>query len=428
MKKIVSLMVAMFVLTTFTMVYAENRAGSSSVALTAGGYAFEGNQDYKNNVALGVRGGYNFTENWGTELYFNYVPSEYKDTGADNEVYVAGVEGLYHFMPKSQVVPFLAVGVGAIHYSSGDRRLVPSKITVDYGAGLKVFLTDNIALRADVRHILPLGESGKYGDNPHKIHNDLLATFGLQFAFGGCCDKESETVTHDAPPAPVVYEDVRVEEPPVVDMTTDSDRDGVPDYIDECPGSPASVVVDNKGCPRDSDGDGVLDYQDKCPNTPAGVSVDTQGCPPDSDNDGVVDTIDKCPNTRAGAVVAKDGCVYEKVSTLLKVEFDSGKTVVKKQYHKEMNRVADFMKANPTATATIVGHTDAVGNDMINFKLSQARAESVREYIIKKFGISGSRIRALGYGPHKPIADNRTKEGRQKNRRVVALFETIAKR
>jgi OOP family OmpA-OmpF porin len=428
MKKIVSFIVAMFVLAAFTAVNAENRAGASSVALTAGGYAFEGNQDYKNNVTLGVRGGYNFTENWGTELYFNYVPSEYKDTGADNEVYVAGVEGLYHFMPKSQIVPFLAFGLGAIHYSSGDKRLVPSKVTVGYGGGLKVFLTDNIALRADVRHILPLGESGKYGDNPHKIHNDLLATFGLQFAFGGCCDKASETVAFEEPSAPVAKEAV-VEAPPApVDKVTDSDRDGVPDYLDECPGSPASIVVDKKGCPRDSDGDGIPDYMDKCVNTPKGMSVDARGCAGDSDRDGVADYLDRCPGTPAGAVVSEDGCVYERISTRLKIEFDSGRAVVKRQYHSEMKRVADFMKANPTATATIVGHTDAVGNDMINFKLSQARAESVREYIIKKFGISGSRIRALGYGPHKPIADNRTKEGRQKNRRVIAQFETIAKR
>lgn len=88
----------------------------------------------------------------------------------------------------------------------------------------------------------------------------------------------------------------------------DSDGDGVPDYLDECPGTPRGVTVDRRGCPIDSDGDGVPDYRDRCPGTPSGVAVDEHGCPLDSDGDGVPDYLDECPNTPPGTQVDARGC------------------------------------------------------------------------------------------------------------------------
>jgi OOP family OmpA-OmpF porin len=88
----------------------------------------------------------------------------------------------------------------------------------------------------------------------------------------------------------------------------DSDKDGVPDYLDKCPYTPAGVTVDQNGCPLDTDKDGVLDYLDKCPDTPPGVKVDQNGCPLDTDKDGVPDYLDKCPNTPPGVQVDQNGC------------------------------------------------------------------------------------------------------------------------
>ena len=87
-----------------------------------------------------------------------------------------------------------------------------------------------------------------------------------------------------------------------------SDRDGVYDGLDQCPGTPARAHVNSKGCPADADGDGVLDGLDQCPSTPAGASVDAKGCPADADGDGVLDGLDQCPSTPAGAVVDPAGC------------------------------------------------------------------------------------------------------------------------
>jgi OOP family OmpA-OmpF porin len=192
-----------------------------------------------------------------------------------------------------------------------------------------------------------------------------------------------------------------------------------------CP--PPGVAVDASGRPLDSDQDCVPDYLDKCPNTPAGVDVDQDGCPGcpvDSDND-VIDCLDKCPNTPAGATVDKDGCSNEKVTITLNVEFDFNQAVVKDKYRDEIKKVADFMKKFPKTTAVIGGHTDNIGTAAYNERLSKNRANSVREYLIKNFGIEASRLTGTGYGLTKPVAGNDTEDGRQKNRRVEAVLQAV---
>lgn len=118
----------------------------------------------------------------------------------------------------------------------------------------------------------------------------------------------------------------------------------------------------------------------------------------------------------------------EKITITLNVKFDTAKAVVKKKYHNDIKKVADFMKAYPGTKAVIEGYTDNVdkfNNPENNIKLSQARADSVRQYLIDNFGIDASFITAVGYGPNKPIASNDTNKGRQKNRRVQAVIETV---
>ncbi len=91
-------------------------------------------------------------------------------------------------------------------------------------------------------------------------------------------------------------------------LCTDTDGDGVPDEMDQCPDTPAGVQVDAVGCALDSDGDGVNDSRDECPDTPKGVEVDAAGCPLDSDADGISDYLDRCPGTPQGAMVNEAGC------------------------------------------------------------------------------------------------------------------------
>ncbi|MGA9110096.1 MAG: OmpA family protein [Smithella sp.] len=109
----------------------------------------------------------------------------------------------------------------------------------------------------------------------------------------------------------------------------------------------------------------------------------------------------------------------------LHVEFDFGKSIIKNRYHNNIKQAADFMKANPEIYAEIIGHTDNIGKEGFNVLLSQSRANNVRKYMIDKFRIKASHINAIGYGSHQPIASNATAKGRQKNRRVEAVFEVV---
>jgi OOP family OmpA-OmpF porin len=196
----------------------------------------------------------------------------------------------------------------------------------------------------------------------------------------------------------------------------DSDRDGVADYLDKCPNTPAGVKVDQNGCPVDSDHDGVADYLDKCPNTPAGVKVDQNGCPVDSDHDGVPDYLDKCPNTPKGFNVDKNGCP---VTFNFAIHFDNNSAKIKPEYMEKIKEFAEFLKQNPNVKAEIQGYTDNRGSAVYNQKLSQRRAKAVYEALIK-LGIDKNRLSYKGYGEANPIAPNDTPEGREKNRRVVA--------
>ncbi len=140
--------------------------------------------------------------------------------------------------------------------------------------------------------------------------------------------------------------------------------------------------------------------------------------------------IEKKPEAEAAPqvvekLVQKEAPVAQKVTIALNVEFDTGKAVVKPKYYNEIKRVADFMKQYPDTNATIEGHTDNVGKVAANVALSQKRADAIAKILADKYGIGKSRIKAVGYGPNKPIASNSTAKGRQQNRRVQAQMETV---
>ena len=206
----------------------------------------------------------------------------------------------------------------------------------------------------------------------------------------------------------------------------DSDGDGVPDSIDECPNTPIGVEVDEKGCPIDSDGDGVPDYLDKCPNTPKGCKVDKDGCPIDSDGDGVPDCLDKCPNTPRDTKVDKNGCpiVGEELLILhgIKFGFDSAK--VSDDSKAKLEIAVTTLKNNPKMKVEIEGHTDSIGTAEYNLGLSQRRADAVQDHLIVE-GIGAERLQAVGKGEADPLVSNELKEGRAKNRRVE--FVVISK-
>lgn len=108
----------------------------------------------------------------------------------------------------------------------------------------------------------------------------------------------------------------------------------------------------------------------------------------------------------------------EDVSVALTVEFEFGKANVEAKYHDDLERIAVLMGKYPQATAVIVGHTDNVGKEAVNVKLSYLRAANVQAYLASNFGIDRSRLKTIGYDDQKPITENKTARGRQANRRV----------
>ena len=137
----------------------------------------------------------------------------------------------------------------------------------------------------------------------------------------------------------------------------------------------------------------------------------------DGDMDGVCDEMDKCPNTPAGTKVDKAGCPLEQT---LKVLFDFDSAELRPESITELERVVTFMNDVPFATALIEGHTDSIGSDAYNLKLSDRRAKSVYDYLTSR-GVDPARLSSIGHGEAKPIADNATEEGRQLNRRVMLI-------
>jgi len=221
---------------------------------------------------------------------------------------------------------------------------------------------------------------------------------------------------------------------PAPDPLADRDSDGIPDVRDKCPDEPEDVdgFQDDDGCPDpDNDQDGIPDTDDKCPNDPEDVDgfQDGDGCPdPDNDQDGVLDANDKCPNEPGPA--SNGGCppkfelinvTQEKIELKQAVFFQTAKAIIMPKSFGLLDEVATALRSQPSMHVRIEGHSDVRGTRAHNLRLSQARADSVKAYLVGK-GISSDRMEAKGYGPDQPIENNKTAAGRERNRRVEFMI------
>ncbi len=279
--------------------------------------------------------------------------------------------------------------------------------------------------------------------------NDLCPTVVGKAMFGGCPDTDNDGVADKDDACPTVAgnlagcpdsdgdgiadNDDRCPNErgvaseggcPQVVVVTDSDGDGVVDAEDSCPNAagPANLL----GCP-DSDRDGIADISDKCPNVSAPGTSD--GCPVrqvvtvvDTDNDGVPDSSDRCPNSAGSinnsgcpTISSADRAILD--SAIRNVRFETSKSILKSESYTIMDQIADIMNRYPSYSLTIGGHTDSVGDSASNQYLSEKRARTCFDYLVRK-GISATRMTHNGYGETQPIADNNTREGRYTNRRV----------
>ena len=315
-------------------------------------------------------GGYRFGPEW--EINLGYVIGDYK---ADNPLYNEAeidpgysLSALYHFA-NTEWQPYISAGITNLTYEYKGVTNYESDAGNNLAAavGIKRFINPSVFVSGELKHVLDSKEA------------DTLISIGLGYMFNQVDNKPALKPV----PAPVAPSDL--------------DKDGVIDANDSCPNTPAGVAVDNMGCALDSDKDGVADYKDQCPNSTANAEVNAKGC--------------EAEFITKGASIA------------ISVEFVTNSSELTGEYKQELQKVADFMQEYKDSKLVIEGHTDSSGAAAYNKMLSQKRADKVMTALINQFAIESTRLSAVGYGEERPIADNNTAEGRQKNRRVVGVVE-----
>lgn len=257
------------------------------------------------------------------------------------------------------------------------------------------------------------GAAGALGDSDRGV---LGAAVGAAVGAAICAgkDKDKDGVKDQNDRCPDTFPGAEVDQN---GCELDFDGDGVPDRLDECPDTPSGARVDERGCELDSDGDGVVDSKDRCPNTPAGARVDENGCELDDDGDGVVNSQDRCPNTPADTAVDNNGCELEPAYEMIGVNFEFDSATLTADSKAALDDALKILGRHTQLIVEIAGHTDSTGSAEYNQKLSERRAESVRDYLVNN-GVDSNRLTVKGYGESEPVADNATREGRAKNRRV----------
>jgi OmpA-OmpF porin, OOP family len=454
MKKVTCMMVLFAVLALAGMAHAGERAGAFSISPYIGGYIYD-HDDINGQISLtknrplyGLRLGYDFTDNWETELVGNWVRAEYDSNDRHFSAWSYRMDILYNFMPRSTLVPYLAVGGGGLSIEyPGDSA---TDGTFNFGGGAKFFMAEDLAFRADFRHIL---------DFSYKTLHNWEYSAGLSFVFGGHQAAAVTAAPAEPAPAPEPAPIAPAAEPTpghykycvTLNAEFDIDRTVIrPEYRDEIakvgdfmkkyPSTTAVIEghTDNVGTyDHNMDlsqrrAEAVMSYLvenfgiDRTRLTAKGYGF-TRPVADNSTNDG------KQKNRRIDAII---DCAFDvqkvepptRLCMTLVMDFDSGSAAVKPEYKSEIAKVAEYMKQYPTTTAIIEGHTDNVGTADANVKLSQQRAENVVSYLVDNFGIDRSRLTAKGYGASRRMSYNDTPEGRAANRRINAIIDCVIKK
>ena len=268
--------------------------------------------------------------------------------------------------------------------------------------------------------VFKFGAKDSDGDGIYDKYDACPEVAGLE-AFNGCPDTDGDGIQDSEDACPMEAGLAEFNGCP------DTDGDGVPDKDDACPNEAGPVELN--GCP-DRDGDGVADKDDRCPDVAGPAEND--GCPwPDSDGDGIPDKDDECPNI--AGVAENNGCpivsaeVQKEITDLARaIYFVTGSSNFTDETEIRMEQISGIVNQYKTLRFDVEGHTDSTGSDAINSKLSQARADAVRNYLIEK-GFPADMITAKGFVSSNPIGDNKTRKGRQQNRRVE-IFSEYAER
>lgn len=386
-----------------TPAWAEIRAGSFSASPFVGGFLFDGNQDLRHRPVFGARLGYDFTRHWGVEGLLDYVPGRYAATDSYTDVYNYRLEGLYHFLPAGKLVPFLAVGVGGISINSKDNAIQKDLPVLDYGAGVKYFLTERIALRADVRHVLAFGPP----------YNNLEYTLGVVFYFGGA--GAAARTAQETRPAEMT---AAAPAPETINLTATPVSDSRIDLAWNAPTGAAEYKVVRNGSQLTSTTATSL--------SDTGLTANTRYCYRVSALDGANGELamsnEACATTlmppapEPGAAMAAPAL---RPYALEDIHFDFDEYELRPDARAILKRHAAWMIENGDVILTILveGHCDERGTAEYNMALGQRRASAAAKYLID-LGVDAKRITTISYGFERPIDPGHNEEAWAKNRRA----------
>lgn len=359
----------------------------------------------ESGVVFGGRVGLQVTRWFGFEGELGFVPFTLP-AGGGGMAMNWNINAL--FSPFNyKLSPYALVGVGMYHSAYGDLG-DDADWEFHYAFGARVMLDKWVGFRVEGRHIV----TDSYTEGSASNVELTLGVDVWPWSYEeGEKDLDGDGLIGKNDDCPMVPG------PATTRGCPDSDGDGVRDQDDRCPTLPGLPV--NQGCP-DTDGDGIFDDVDECKTVP-GVP-EFRGCPPpvqDSDGDGIPDSEDKCPTIKGVKEAA--GCLpteFDKFAGAVEdINFDTNKTTLKPKSFGILDEAVKLLNQYPTIMIDIHGHTDNQGPDDYNQKLSEGRANAVRDYLISK-GIDGGRLTARGFGESQPVAPNTTAEGRAKNRRT----------
>jgi outer membrane protein OmpA-like peptidoglycan-associated protein len=334
-------------------------------------------------------------------------------------------------VPLWRVTPFVLIGLGRMGNVSNSLGSDGDPL-FHFGGGAKVYLSDSVLMRLDLRDNMTQKYASANGTLTHSP--ELLVGVSLTLgrptapAQSAVCPKEDsdgDGIVDAKDKCPAQAGDAR-DGCPILD----SDKDGVADDTDHCVDVPGVAPT---GCPADRDADGVNDANDKCPDE-KGAPPD--GCPTDkdSDNDGIIDSLDKCPKEaeNKNGYEDSDGCpdvipakIKEFTGIVQGITFDQNRATIRPNSKPTLDKAAALLKEYPALRVAISGHTDNTETRDKNVQLSKERADSVKKYLVEQ-GITDSRIETRGAGPDEPVDSNATAAGRERNRRIE--FKLIAEK
>jgi len=344
----------------------------------------------------------------------NYMGNRYTAFNTKfNQVSLSGVLNVAtvdYLRRKNAVQFYLNGGLGIVYYKptvtgydGNDFPTTPtssfksSALVMPIGAGVKFRFSDAVALNLGyTENFIDANSFNGVNQYPKTSHYSY-GYAGLEFSLGA---KSKPSLQWSNPIVGIQNEYLTEERR--LQTQIDAQKAANDQMRSDLDAAKASLAETNANLAKftaDADGDGVPDFFDKCPGTPAGTKVDGSGC----------------PLAPAKVIITEEDrrVVNEAIKNL---EFDFGKATIRAHSYSSLERVARLL-VDKNFSLKLAGHTDNVGSDAANLKLSKDRAESVKSFLVGK-GANPSRIEATGYGESQPIATNKTAKGRQMNRRV----------